>query len=276
MTIRLIVNADDYGHTPGVSEGIRQAHLNGIVTTTTTMMNLPNALPALETARVETPRLGVGVHLVLTHGTPIRPADRLKSLLTSAGEFPDLPYVRAMLSDMDAQELKDEWRAQIEAFLTTGLSIDHLDSHHHAACWSEMTLRVLFDLAEEYHVPIRHPFAPVAVFLKDNLRESERVLQHRTFCEPLMQQSSVRYPERMIDDFYDAGVSADTLLRILDRLPEGSTSEVMVHPGIADDEIMQTSTYHTMRQVELDLLTDERVKQRVRDRGIELITFAEL
>jgi hypothetical protein len=41
MDLRLIVNADDYGRTPGVSQGIRKAHLEGIVTSTTALMNTP-------------------------------------------------------------------------------------------------------------------------------------------------------------------------------------------------------------------------------------------
>ncbi len=41
MSRRLIVNADDFGRTRGTSAGIIRAHLNGIVTGTTAMMNLP-------------------------------------------------------------------------------------------------------------------------------------------------------------------------------------------------------------------------------------------
>jgi predicted glycoside hydrolase/deacetylase ChbG (UPF0249 family) len=38
---QLIVNADDYGITKNVSLGIREAHLQGIVTTTTAIMIAP-------------------------------------------------------------------------------------------------------------------------------------------------------------------------------------------------------------------------------------------
>ena len=40
--IRLIVNSDDYGRTAEVSSGVRTAHLKGIVTSTTCMMNMPS------------------------------------------------------------------------------------------------------------------------------------------------------------------------------------------------------------------------------------------
>jgi predicted glycoside hydrolase/deacetylase ChbG (UPF0249 family) len=74
MTLRLIVNADDYGRTPGVSRGIREAHRRGIVTSTTCMMNMPAVVDDIALALEETPRLGLGVHLVLTSGRPLLPA----------------------------------------------------------------------------------------------------------------------------------------------------------------------------------------------------------
>ncbi len=72
--IRLIVNADDYGLTAGVSAGIREAHQSGIVTSTTAMMNLPGVVEDLRLALETCPGLGLGAHLVLTAGGPLRPA----------------------------------------------------------------------------------------------------------------------------------------------------------------------------------------------------------
>ena len=70
MTTSLIVNADDYGRTPEVSLGIRQAHLQGLVSTTTAMVNMPVALDQIRRAQDECPRLGLGVHetALLEHG----------------------------------------------------------------------------------------------------------------------------------------------------------------------------------------------------------------
>ena len=74
---RLIVNADDYGRTRGVSAGIREAHLHGIVTSTTAMMNFPGVQADLARACDDCPQLGLGVHLVLTAGRPLRPAENV-------------------------------------------------------------------------------------------------------------------------------------------------------------------------------------------------------
>src|SRR5437867_527342 len=57
MTRRLIVNADDFGLTSGVSAGILAAHRHGIVSSTTVLATAPVAGVVLDAAR----RLGVPV-----------------------------------------------------------------------------------------------------------------------------------------------------------------------------------------------------------------------
>jgi len=68
---KLIVNADDFGRSPGINRGILDAHLNGIVTSTTVMINYPDAAPGLEQALLKAPDLGIGLHLNLTSGRPV-------------------------------------------------------------------------------------------------------------------------------------------------------------------------------------------------------------
>jgi chitin disaccharide deacetylase len=102
------------------------------------------------------------------------------------------------------------------------------------------------------------------------------VARFKTFADPMMAEGRVRFPECAICDFYDAKATVECLLSIIDSLEDGTTSEIMVHPGMIDDEIMRTSTYNTMRQIELGVITDPHVLERVRSRGIELVTFRQL
>ena len=66
--IRLIVNADDFGWTPDVNDGIVHAHRNGILTATTMMAGGAAFDHAAALAR-ETPSLDIGVHLTLLQTT---------------------------------------------------------------------------------------------------------------------------------------------------------------------------------------------------------------
>src|SRR6476619_4405845 len=62
---RLIVNADDFGQSAGVTRGILQAHDNGIITSTSLMVRWPAAAEAVVEARSR-PRLSVGLHVDLS------------------------------------------------------------------------------------------------------------------------------------------------------------------------------------------------------------------
>jgi chitin disaccharide deacetylase len=98
----LIINADDFGASPGVNRGIIEAHTNGIVTSTTLMVDQPAARAAAELAQAH-PGLGVGLHWDL--------------------DGRDLS---------DAGAVRSELTRQLDAFAElTGRPPTHLDSHHH-------------------------------------------------------------------------------------------------------------------------------------------------
>lgn len=263
MSIRLIVNADDYGFTPGVSAGIRQAHLDGIVTSTSAMMNVPTAQDDVVRMVEHCPKLGAGVHLVLTAGRPLRPADKVPTLVDSTGAFFDYMGVRSRVGQFKKGELRDEWRTQIEAFIGAGKKPDHLDSHHHVSYWSETTFEVMLALADEYSLPIRCP-----------LQMGE---EHATpdFVVEALKSHLVRYPDRMIGSFYDNTATLDGILKILTDLPEG-TSELMTHPGLVDDELRARDSYTDPRIRELSILSGSHVREQIAARHIQLITFAQL
>ena len=71
-TRRLIVNADDFGVTEGVSRGILRAHREGLVTSTTVLASLP-AQPELDAVARDSAGLGLGLHFNLTLGRPVSP-----------------------------------------------------------------------------------------------------------------------------------------------------------------------------------------------------------
>ena len=73
---RLIINADDFGLSPGVNRGILEAFKDGILTSTTMMVNMEHFDEAVEIAHRH-PDLPVGIHLSLLWGPPVaRPAKR--------------------------------------------------------------------------------------------------------------------------------------------------------------------------------------------------------
>ncbi len=266
MTKYFIVNADDYGRTVSVSSGIRHAHLQGIVTTTTAMMNMPAAVDDMRIAQAECPRLGLGVHLTLTAGRPVLPPAQAPTLVDSSGAFLKLDQLTAALPNVNPAELRAEWRAQIEKFLATGAALDHLDSHHHTSYFTETGFGIMLDLAHEYRSPIRRPRAK-----EEN---DASALSRAEFTDRLLREKQVRCADHFVTDFYDDGVTISNLLGILNTLPDGLT-EIMSHPGYVDDELLRGSSYNRRREEEIEVLTSDEVKEAIRAKGIALRTFKE-
>ncbi len=271
---QLIVNADDFGVTRGVCEGIRRAHTLGIVTTTTAMMNMPQAAPELKRTHEEAPRLGLGVHLTLTAGRPLSSASSVPSLVNSAGSFVRPLEFRRRLMSLRLDEVEREWRAQVEAFLDLGLALDHLDSHHHSSYFSPGLLDLMLDLASRYGCAIRTPItAEPSDFARDVLEaHAPNGTRHALKA---MRETAVPHAERFVGTFFESTASLEQLQIILSALPDGS-SEIMCHPGLVDDELKHASDYSTMRAQELEILTDPRVRRAIEQLGIRLCRYVDL
>jgi predicted glycoside hydrolase/deacetylase ChbG (UPF0249 family) len=276
MTLRLIINADDYGRTPDISRGIRDAHLRGIVTSSTAMLNMPSAAADLKIAIEETPELGLGVHLVLTSGKPLLPAAKIPSLTTPEGGFHKLDKFVSLAPALNLAEVKAEWIAQIEAFISaTGKNPTHFDSHHHASYFTPGLLQTMFEVAREYGLPIRLPIAHGTAKSIDGLPE-ELIPAMLEFAPQLLEQFQPRSPEAFFASFYDENATRGEFLRILSNFLPNGTFEIMCHPGYVDEAFAKESVYAFQRQTELEILTDPAMRKEVERRGIQLISFAQL
>jgi hypothetical protein len=246
--------------TKKVSLGIREAHQQGIVTTTTAIMNAPPIYRELELAQELCPKLEIGVHLVLTFGEPIRPAAKVPSLVDSDGKFPEFRDIPSLEINLD--HVYDEWRAQIDKFLETGIRLSHLDSHHHISYLNEDIFEVMLRLAREHSVPVRYP--PESKYTEGNY-------------EPLglLDTYEVGRPDRTITSFHRPTTTREHMIEILKNLMPG-TSEMMCHPGYSDKELEEMGDYSKIREQELAVLKDPIVVSEIDDSKIKLTTFSAL
>ena len=275
MTRLLVVNADDYGRSRGVSAGIRAAHRKGLVSTTTVLINLPGAVNDLKEALQQAPRLGLGLHLNLTAGSPILPPERIPSLVDAAGLFYPAPLAMARLAALDPHEIEAEWQAQLEAFLATGAALDHLDSHHHIAAASPALWEACLRLAQTHGCGVRPPLS--SGWRPNSLLEDFPPIARRfalTQAIDGLRRLHIPSPDSFSTDFYAESATTATLERILRSLPEGWT-EIMCHPGVADAELLATSGYAREREAELAALTDRGIANLATELGIRRCTYAE-
>jgi predicted glycoside hydrolase/deacetylase ChbG (UPF0249 family) len=256
---QLIVNADDYGVTKNVSLGIREAHQQGIVTTTTAIMIAPAVTQELALAQELCPKLAVGVHLVLTAGPPIRPASTVPSLVGSDGRFHEFKDIS--LSEFNLDHVYDEWRAQIDTFLETGIPLSHLDSHYHISYLNEGIFEVMLRLASMYAAPVRFP--------------PETAYHEKYHPVELLKKYDVGHPDRLITSFHKEGTTREHMIEILQSLPPG-TSEIMCHPGYSDQELEAMGSYSRIREQELAALRNLGVVSAIDEYDITLTTFSAL
>lgn len=247
---RLIVNADDFGLTGGVSRGILEAHREGVVTSTTLMVNRAADTALLEALAAS--GLGVGLHVNLTLGRPISDPGRVPSLVDEDGQF--MRDARAVAARVSPEEARLEIGNQIDAFRRmTGRFPTHLDSHHHVGS-HEPLLELMFFFSAALKVPLR---------AQDP--ETRRAARRR----------GLRTPDHFAGESGPEPYwSAERVLEHLRTLPLG-VSEFMTHPGYFDEDLAY-SRYGRQREVELRGLTDPSVRQAIAREGIELIHFGAL
>ncbi|MEW6338960.1 MAG: carbohydrate deacetylase [Acidobacteriota bacterium] len=250
MSRRLIVNADDLGRTEGINRGIFAAHERGVVTSATMMVGFP-AAGAAGAALARFPRLGVGLHVTLTGATPTLPAGDIPSLVDGEGRFARHPDA---LGALVPAEVRAEVGHQFELFRrVTGRLPTHLDSHHHSHR-HPVILDALVEIAREHRLPIRRSSAAIGV---------------RLAAEGLVTT------DRFDEGFFGPTATLEVLSGILRDLGDGIT-ELMCHPGFADDELRRTSAYADDRDREFAVLTHPEVAAAARGLGIELVHFGAL
>jgi chitin disaccharide deacetylase len=141
----LIVNADDFGRSPGVNRGVIRCHEDGIVTSASLMVRWPSAEEAAAYARRTS--LGVGLHLDL-----------------GEWEYRDGAWVACyeVLSEESAEAVALELEGQLEAFeRMVGRPPDHLDSHQHVHR-DEPVRGTVLALGERLGVPVRDATPAIA------------------------------------------------------------------------------------------------------------------
>ena len=285
--IQLIVNADDFGLTEAVNQGILHAHNEGIVTSTTLMANGTAFDSAIRISQ-RASDLGIGVHLNLTGGRPVSPVRNIPSLVNGDGCLRWTParLLRAVVArQVSLAEIEAELREQIGKVCKAGIRPTHLDGHKHVHLIPGVS-DIVTRLAVEFSIPaIRCPIE-VAPDLRGLLRDANSRAAAIKQC--LVWRAVSGFAPRFAQKLTKAGLLFPTYFRglshtgflrlrsvldILSRLPEG-VSELMCHPGFVDADLVNSGTrLLAQREIEISALTAPIVKKLVADRGIKLISY---
>ena len=247
--MKLILNADDFGLSHSVNQGITECLKQNLVSSTTMMMNTPYTDEVIKLAK-DLELKNVGIHLNLTYGKSVLPREQVSSLVDPSGTFHYVCMLGYYTQYLDA---KKELRAQIEKFLDNGLTPTHLDYHHY---FHEVPniFKAYLELAQDYNLPVR---------------------TMTTECRDMARERGLITTDAFSFDFHNGyGVNLETLKAIHNQYASQDISlEILTHVGYID-QYTQNITGYLLREREIEVLKQAQ-KQGVFD-DCEMIDFAKL
>jgi hopanoid biosynthesis associated protein HpnK len=277
------VTGDDFGLSLPVNEAVSQAHQKGILTSTSLMVAAPEVNDAVACAK-QLPDLNVGLHLVLSNGRSCLPASDIPDLVDSLGNFPNNLVINGIKIFFVArlkQQLKDEIRAQFEAFKATGLRLDHVNAHNHMHLHPTIFDAIL-EIGKDYGMDaVRLPEEKPLKALIDSHKEKITRFATWLFLKPFTSRMKKRLTENNIKfntnvfGFHHTGhMNLDTLVRILPNLEDG-LSEVYLHPATGLWDKIDPAAKDYEFEAEYKALIHPRIKRIIEKFSIELTSFKE-
>lgn len=249
----LIVNCDDVGSSHSANVAAFRAMTYGIATSASLMVPCPWAAEAGSMFE----GLPVGVHLTLTSE---HAGYRWRSLtggvsLCDARGF--LPVTTALALDrQDIEEVRAECRAQVDAALSWGVDVTHIDTHMDVLHANPTLFAIYLDLAEQFGLPIRLPVQ--SPFPARDMAEARGILSadHLIYTWPR--------PTR------------DVMFEECPALPCGVT-ELFAHPVLDGEELRGYDREHAdIRVHDAAALTDPSVAVLLDRHGVQRISYREL
>lgn len=260
---KLVINADDFGYSPGVNYGIIDSHQQGVLTSTTLMANMPGFEHAVALSHA-TPTLGIGVHLSMTCGSPV--LGNVEDLLQKNGQFKSLAELKAAPDDVNLDQLYAEWDGQINKVKEAGIRPTHLDSHHYTHSYGNNS-QVMEALATRHGLPLRNCFE-VREKLKDPSLAPALAFWN-LFNYPSMKDVSLPY-ERVKDQLFEI-IQKDGV-----SFGQSEVVEAVCHPGYVDARLWLGSSFHIARTREIELLCDPALKELLKVLNYQLCCYNEL
>jgi len=261
----VIINGDDFGYSKGINKGIALAFRIGVLTSTSVMANLLAWRDSLPSAtKVAKPPLGIGVHLNLTYGKPLRPdlfygQDFTRPL---RGQDPEREWLNSVwveyFSKYNPEDVKNEYRAQIYKAQRVLGQLDHLDSHHGSDFYvgdAYLSVAREFSLATRPSAPLSEVSIEGGDFQDDpTFFDRARIMRVRTVSR-LEMDYFYRYDDPQ-QAFYDS----------LARVKPGELVEYMFHPSVDGEN-------GDWRMKDLEVLTNPKTLQKIDELGITLTTY---
>ena len=290
----VIINADDLGMSISTNLAINNAFKRGLLTSASLIVNMPAYAHAVEHVVQNNTNKGIGLHITLTEGKSVLNKLEIPLLVDNNGFFKNgflniyykIKTNRDILKQIDA-----EINAQFEKACLDGITLDHVNGHHHVHM-----IPPIFDLviksAKKYQCPaVRFAYEQFPLphrgwyaiyyflpFVNGNI--VKKIIL--SFLAKLIKNSNnnIFRPDYCFGILHSGCMDVRKFRYIFNCIREGTT-EIIVHPSLQNSRIpdgMYTSRTKAWlqsgaRQVEYDALIDENLQYDITRNNIRLIRF---
>jgi predicted glycoside hydrolase/deacetylase ChbG (UPF0249 family) len=275
MSRLLVVNADDMGLTPGVCRAVHRSHTDGVVTSTS-VLAVGTAFDEAAARLRDCADLAVGAHLALVgEDRPLLSAAEVPTLVDRDGRFP-LTYrtvvARGLARRIDPDDVRREFRAQLDRVAGIGVGVTHLDTHQHTHLWPAVA-GVVVDLAREHGIgSVRLPTSRRRGPVGAGVRLLAARLRSRLRRAGLT--TTEDYAGLDESGALDTARFAGTLAEL--ARDAAASVEVNAHPGEPGDPDLGRFDWGFRWADELAMLTAPATRALVDRLGYRLGTFADL
>lgn len=299
----LIITADDFGASEAINSGVYDGINYGIINTVAAMVTFDDAAKSIKKLHRKNRKIGIGLHLSISSGKPVSQPNNVKTLIDDNGFFKDIDTQLANLNNISLLEVKSELQNQINVFKKLKIPIDSLSSQHNILNLYTPFFKIMLNLATQNKIPIRSVL-PSSLFVKEL---SKTMVKKRAFKmatnlltnsllsafylykhskpaqlqknQDLLKLKNIVHPDYLIDSIW-GDPSTQNLFKTLVYLPYG-VSELVFHIGKFENECDDVihnieADYFLMREMELLLATNKRIKTWLELLNIKTITYSDI
>jgi hopanoid biosynthesis associated protein HpnK len=278
-----IINGDDFGFSRGVNRAIIEAHVQGVLTSTSLMVTGEAVEEAVAFAKTH-PDLAVGLHLVLVCGKAALPPAQIPHLVDLWGNFSDSALWAGLRYQFDRfvrQELRQEIRAQLEKFRSTGLPLSHVDGHLHLHV-HPVVLGILVELAGEFNIKaIRLPTEELSITLGfDRHQLLTKVVwwavfgRLRRYGESLLKSKKISFSDRVYGLLQTGNMTEAYWLSLIPQI-SADVVEIYAHPVMVLPEEPSNGPPGA-GEAELNALLSPQVREAIAANGFEVTNYCRL
>lgn len=268
--MKLLVQADDYGMTTGVTDGIVASGRDGVLTQTGLFTNMPSTEYAVRRYKAEIPHVMLGQDLNLSTGSPVTDPKLIPSLVQENGAFLTSRMHR-IRQETDSEHVRYEeayleYDNQVKRFIElVGKKPEYICGH----AWSnEVSNRALKDIIEKYGVRDAMQLTPM---------NDSKVIRVGGWSNP------VQLPDKSYDYSVMTQLNQDPLKMFISHQLEqfeayaddpNAIAMIHTHAGFLDRDLYQLSSFSAVRLMEAGFLCSKELKEFIHQHHIELVNYS--